>query len=324
VDGGTGLRGDPGENGDLLASLGQLHERDSLITGPIDLQSRTLGGVHSARRAVRCPSKPFLIRRSVRPFGRQTVSPDRKFGRRDRRLSGRDLIQDHRLRRPCERRCILWDCPHLILQKAQERGCFVNGPEVQVDDDVAGIIDGLLDTLRSHTCLATRICKAVERRKPVLKIGDRVLDVQRGHSTSPFRLTRRAAALRKPGDPGAQNDGRPSDRSGYEKTFTLSPHVRHRTRRTQGIQLHFHRRSPHRGHCGSRSTRPSTPRRGSPEIDLQGLPVPVTTAHAEVPIGRAWQRSSADVLCARSVRGGQAQIGRSERLQAEDSRVTIR
>jgi hypothetical protein len=43
-----------------------------------------------------------------------------------------------------------------------------------------------------------------------------------------------------------------------------------------------------------------------------------------VPIGRAWQRSSADVLCARSVRGGQAQIGRSERLQAEDSRVTIR
>jgi hypothetical protein len=44
VDGGTGLRGDPGENGDLLASLGQLHERDSLITGPIDLQSRTLGG----------------------------------------------------------------------------------------------------------------------------------------------------------------------------------------------------------------------------------------------------------------------------------------
>ena len=30
----------------------------------------------------------------------------------------------------------------------------------------------------------------------------------------------------------------------------------------------------------------------------------------DVPIGRAWKPSSADVLCARSVRGGQAHIGR--------------
>jgi hypothetical protein len=31
----------------------------------------------------------------------------------------------------------------------------------------------------------------------------------------------------------------------------------------------------------------------------------------DVPIWRAWRLSSADVLCARSVRGGQAQIGSS-------------
>ena len=33
-------------------------------------------------------------------------------------------------------------------------------------------------------------------------------------------------------------------------------------------------------------------------------------AHAYVPIWRGWRLSSANVLCARSVRGGQAQIGR--------------
>jgi hypothetical protein len=33
----------------------------------------------------------------------------------------------------------------------------------------------------------------------------------------------------------------------------------------------------------------------------------------DVPIWRAWRVSSADVLCARSVRGGQAQMGRSVR-----------
>ena len=32
---------------------------------------------------------------------------------------------------------------------------------------------------------------------------------------------------------------------------------------------------------------------------------------SEVPIWRAWRRSSGDVLCVRSVRGGQVQIGSS-------------
>jgi hypothetical protein len=45
------------------------------------------------------------------------------------------------------------------------------------------------------------------------------------------------------------------------------------------------------------------------------MPAEVVDAHAEVPIGRAWQRSSADVLCARSVRRCRARIGRSSRIK---------
>jgi hypothetical protein len=41
-----------------------------------------------------------------------------------------------------------------------------------------------------------------------------------------------------------------------------------------------------------------------------------------VPIWRAWRLSSADVLCARSVRGGQAQIGRYGRARSRRARMS--
>jgi hypothetical protein len=41
------------------------------------------------------------------------------------------------------------------------------------------------------------------------------------------------------------------------------------------------------------------------------MPVPVATAHTEVPIWRVSGRAAGNVRCARSVRGGQEQIGRS-------------
>jgi hypothetical protein len=55
------------------------------------------------------------------------------------------------------------------------------------------------------------------------------------------------------------------------------------------------------------------------------LTVPMAATHAEVPIGRAWRRSSGDVRCARSVPVTRAPIDRSVRVvEALEGRVGVR
>lgn len=54
----------------------------------------------------------------------------------------------------------------------------VDGVEVEVDDDVAGIIDRLLDPLSQNSRLRATVREALEGAVPLVEVGDRVLDVQ--------------------------------------------------------------------------------------------------------------------------------------------------
>ena len=57
--------------------------------------------------------------------------------------------------------------------------------------------------------------------------------------------------------------GRTSETAQDQGDFTLVPHDWQRIRLVHGIQLHFHRRSAHRGHWGTPFTRPSSRPRGA-------------------------------------------------------------
>lgn len=98
----------------------------------------------------------------------------------------RHIVQDHRLGSPRKCRCVFRDRPDLIPQEPKEILRLVEGREIQVDDDVAGIVDGLSNTLGSHTGLTPGIRDPIEGRKPCLKVADVVLDVQ-GEHPFPFR-----------------------------------------------------------------------------------------------------------------------------------------
>src|SRR3954447_255998 len=81
---------------------------------------------------------------------------------------------------------------------------------------------------------------------------------------SPFVRTRSllpCPTIRTPGVAVSITD-LPGNRSHVHGDFTLAPQDWHRNRLTHGIQLHFHRRSPHRGHNGIPTTASSS--RSSP------------------------------------------------------------
>ena len=63
-------------------------------------------------------------------------------------------LQDHRLRRSNERRCVCFSAPDLSLEEAPEGPCFVGGVKVEVDHDVVRIVDRPADALGPDTGLA--------------------------------------------------------------------------------------------------------------------------------------------------------------------------
>ena len=55
--------------------------------------------------------------------------------------------------------------------------------EVELDDDVAVVVDRLADAMGDHSAIGSELFGAVERRPPLLVVGDRMFDVQGRHPT---------------------------------------------------------------------------------------------------------------------------------------------
>ena len=69
-------------------------------------------------------------------------------------------------------------------QEAEEGRCVVGGVEVEVDDDVVGVVNRPLDALLAYPGLLAGLGEAAERGVPRVEVGDGMFDVQGGHGVS--------------------------------------------------------------------------------------------------------------------------------------------
>ena len=92
-----------------------------------------------------------------------------------------DRLEQARAGRAGERGRGLPRRPHGALQESQEALRLLAGREVEVDDDVAVVVDRLRDAFGGDAGLAARIGEPVVGGPPGGEVGDRVLDVQGGH-----------------------------------------------------------------------------------------------------------------------------------------------
>ena len=83
----------------------------------------------------------------------------------------------------CARQCgsVLGSRPHNGREEVSERGCGVNGVEVEVDNHVVGVIDRALDPLGAHACVPSRVIELSEGLGPGFEVRDGVLDAKRHH-----------------------------------------------------------------------------------------------------------------------------------------------
>jgi hypothetical protein len=101
-----------------------------------------------------------------------------------------DLLEDPRLRRARQCRCVRRHGPDLRLEELQEGVRVFGRVELQVDHDKGLITDGMPHPLSGDAPLTPNLGDGRERGHPGRQIGDRVFDVQRGHG----RKVRNAAA----------------------------------------------------------------------------------------------------------------------------------
>jgi hypothetical protein len=93
-------------------------------------------------------------------------------------------FEDPGLRRSGEGRCVFARGPDLLTEKPDERFRLVGGVEVEIDDDVVGVIDRPLDAVPEHTGPLPEFGEPVECPFPEIEIDDRMFDVQCRHDDS--------------------------------------------------------------------------------------------------------------------------------------------
>src|SRR6266704_161835 len=90
--------------------------------------------------------------------------------------------------------------PDPLLQKREEPFRLAGSSEVQIDDNVLGIVDGPLDAVPEHPGLLPKLGETAERRFPQIEVDDRMFDVQCRHGYS--LVNERCSARRYEGRPG--------------------------------------------------------------------------------------------------------------------------
>src|SRR5664279_3736497 len=93
--------------------------------------------------------------------------------------------EDFRLRRADQGGRTLCRGPYPGLQDLKECLGLSVAVEVEIDDDVAGVVDRTLDAVVQYAGRFAGRGEAVERRLPGREVGDGVLDVQCGHGAPP-------------------------------------------------------------------------------------------------------------------------------------------
>lgn len=68
-------------------------------------------------------------------------------------------------------------------EDVQEVGGACGVFEVELDDDVAVVVDRLADAIGRDSAMCPDLCGPVERRPPLVVVGDGMLDVQGRHPT---------------------------------------------------------------------------------------------------------------------------------------------
>ena len=112
------------------------------------------------------------------------------------RLSSRGFLEELGLRCVGEGRSTLGGGPDHLFEESEELLCLLRGCEVEIDEDVVGVIDGMQDALRSEPALARASAKRSKAASQTLRSVPWVLDVQRrpcqdlGRSSCPLQARR--------------------------------------------------------------------------------------------------------------------------------------